>query len=121
MTRFIMRLEESVDLIEYAIEHAKNNEIIVPKIRAFSISDLINVFSNIYKKDIIITGLRCVEKINEVLISKYEADCAYNGIIDKYIHITSKIQSTSISPLSSNDVVISKGDLIEYLKLYEYI
>jgi FlaA1/EpsC-like NDP-sugar epimerase len=121
MTRFIMRLEESVDLIEYAIEHGKNNEIIVPKIRAFSISDLSDVFSEIYNKGVIITGLRCVEKINEDLISKYEADCAYNGIVDKYIHITSKFQSTSISPLSSNHVVISKDDLMEYLKLYEYI
>jgi len=96
MTRFIMRLEESVDLIEYAIEHGKNNEIIIPKLRAFCISDLINVFSEIYKKEIIITGLRCIEKINEDLVSKYEADCAYNGTIDKYIHITSEKKSNNI-------------------------
>ena len=121
MTRFIMRLEESVDLIEYAIEHGKNNEIIIPKLKAFCISDLINVFSEMYKKEIIITGLRCIEKINEDLVSKYEADCAYNGIIDKYIHITSKYQSSSISPLSSNHVVISKEELLDYLNLYEYI
>ena len=121
MTRFIMRLEESVDLIEYAIEHGKNNEIIIPKLRAFCISDLINVFSEIYKKEIIITGLRCIEKINEDLVSKYEADCAYNGTIDKYIHITSEKKSNNIFSLSSNDVVITKGELLDYLKLYEYI
>jgi UDP-N-acetylglucosamine 4,6-dehydratase len=121
MTRFIMRLEESVDLIEYAIEHGKNNEIIIPKLRAFCISDLIDVFSEIYKKDIVITGLRCIEKINEDLVSKYEADCAYNGIIDKYIHITSEYQSSGISPLSSNHVVITKDELMKYLNLYDYI
>ena len=121
MTRFIMRLEESVDLIEYAIEHGKNNEIIIPKLKAFCISDLINVFSEMYKKEIIITGLRCIEKINEDLVSKYEADCAYNGTIDKYIHITSEKKSNNIPPLSSNHVVITKGELLDYLNLYKYI
>lgn len=121
MTRFIMRLEESVDLIEYAIEYGKNNEIIIPKLKAFCISDLINVFSEMYKKEIIITGLRCIEKINEDLVSKYEADCAYNGTIDKYIHITSEKKSNNIPPLSSNHVVITKGELLDYLNLYKYI
>jgi UDP-glucose 4-epimerase len=121
MTRFIMRLEESVDLIEYAIEYGKNNEIIIPKLKAFSISDLIYVFSEKYKKNVIITGLRCVEKINEDLISKYEAMCAYSNTLDNYIHITCKNTNSNIISLSSNDVVISKEELIDYLKLYDYI
>ena len=121
MTRFIMRLEESVELIEYALENGKNNEIIIPRIKAFNISNLIDIFSNIYKKDVNITGLRCVEKINEDLLSEYEAKYTYNGIKEKYIHISTTIQDNIIKPFSSNDVVISEDELLSYLKLYNYI
>ena len=44
MTRFIMTLQQSVNLIEYALEYGKHNEIIIPFIYSMKIIDLFFIF-----------------------------------------------------------------------------
>lgn len=120
MTRFIMTLEHSVNLIEHAIINGKNNEIIVPKIYSMKIKDLFDIFENKYNKKTIISGLRCKEKINEDLISEIESKSCY--INNNYYHIYNKFDinnnsnnSNNIKGFDSSMTVIDKELLKKYL------
>lgn len=105
MTRFIMTLDQSVNLLEYAITHGKHNEIIVPFIYSMKIEDLFSIFEKKYNKQSIVTGLRCKEKINEDLISPIESKNTYrkNG----YFHISTQeqVDSDSFSFNSSKNII----------------
>jgi UDP-N-acetylglucosamine 4,6-dehydratase len=121
MTRFIMTLDQSVNLVEYAILFGYHNEIIVPLIKAMRIRDLFNIVSNRFNKTYQITGLRCKEKIHEDLLSPAESLCALekNG----YIHIRNK--STTIehplTPFDSSMVLVERSILETYLDELNYI
>ena len=74
MTRFIMSLNDSVDLVMHAFEKSKSSEIFVKKTFSSKIIDialaLIDIFNSSVKVDII--GTRHGEKRNETLVSKEE-------------------------------------------------
>jgi UDP-N-acetylglucosamine 4,6-dehydratase len=113
MTRFIMTLDQSVNLIEHALIHGKHNEIIIPNIYSMKIKDLFEIFEKRYNKSSIVTGLRCKEKIHEDLISESEAKMAYK--IGNYYHI-GNIQITSdVSPFNSAMNLVDKISLETYL------
>jgi UDP-glucose 4-epimerase len=73
MTRFVMTLEQSVELIEYAYTDGESGDIIIPKLISMRLIDLIEIFSEKYNKPIKITGLRPGEKMLESLISETQA------------------------------------------------
>lgn len=73
MTRFVMTLEQSVDLIEHALLHGKSGEIVIPKLISCKIIDLIEIFSEKYKKPIHSGTLRPGEKILESLINETQS------------------------------------------------
>lgn len=113
MTRFIMTLDQSVNLIEHALIHGHHNEIIIPDIYAMKIKDLFEIFEKIYNKTTILTGLRCKEKIHEDLISESEANMAYkNG---KYYHIGTKNIDTNVRSFNSSMNIIDRDTLEKYL------
>jgi UDP-glucose 4-epimerase len=70
MTRFVMTLEQSVDLIEYAILNGESGDTIIPKLVSMNVKDLMEIFSEKYNKPIKITGLRSGEKMLESLINE---------------------------------------------------
>lgn len=74
MTRFLMSLKESVNLVFYAFEHGNQGDIFVQKSPASTIYDLAIVLSQIFTKKINIKniGTRHGEKLFETLISKEE-------------------------------------------------
>lgn len=119
MSRFIMTLDHSVNLIEYAISHALHNEIIVPVLRSMSISDLFSLFEEKYGNTRTVTGLRCKEKIHEDLISESETKSAYsNGL---YYHIGNNIRETDVLPFDSSKSLVTKDDLRAYLTLKGFL
>lgn len=73
MTRFVMTLDDSVDLIEKAIQDGITGDTWIPKIPSMRIGDLAEIFSDLYKKPIKITGLRPGEKKHEDLINESES------------------------------------------------
>lgn len=89
MTRFLMTLEESVDLIDKAIQFGKSGDIWVPKLKSIKIYDLATYFSKKFNKPIQIIGVRPGEKIHEILLSAEEL----------------------ASSLISNDCYIVKGEV----------
>lgn len=74
MTRFLMSLEDSVDLVLYAFEHGKQGDIFVQKAPASTVSDLAQALKELFKKDstIRVIGTRHGEKLYESLISREE-------------------------------------------------
>jgi UDP-glucose 4-epimerase len=74
MTRFLMSLENSVDLVVYAFEHGGQGDIFVQKSPASTIEVLAQVLSELFAKDnkIRIIGTRHGEKLYESLVSREE-------------------------------------------------
>lgn len=75
MTRFMMSLEEAVDLVIYAFHHASNGDIMVQKAPSSYIKDLAQALIELFgtNNKIHTIGTRHGEKIYEVLLTKEEA------------------------------------------------
>jgi UDP-glucose 4-epimerase len=74
MTRFMMTLDEAVELVLYAFEHGDNGDIFVQKSPASTINDLAVALREIYKSNSEIRniGTRHGEKLFETLINREE-------------------------------------------------
>lgn len=118
MTRFIMTLEESCELIEYAILKGDSGDIVIPKLKSMLIADLFKIFSEMYNKPVKVVGIRVGEKIHESLIN----DTQSLRVVDsgKYYHIKSnydkKIYNYEKYDYNSGIEQISKEELKEYLE-----
>jgi UDP-glucose 4-epimerase len=73
MTRYLMTLDHSVDLIEIALKVGKSGETWVPRLSAMRIGDLADIFSARYNKPVKVIGLRPGEKLHEDLINESES------------------------------------------------
>lgn len=80
MTRFLMSLEDSVDLVLYAFEHGKQGDIFVQKAPASTVGDLAQALIELFKRDnpIRVIGTRHGEKLYESLISREEMARAHD-------------------------------------------
>lgn len=74
MTRFIMSLDEAVDLVLFAFEHGESGDILVQKAAATTIKVLAEAVKKLfnYKKDNTIIGIRHGEKTYETLLTNEE-------------------------------------------------
>ena len=74
MTRFLMSLEEAVELVVFAFENAKAGDIMVQKSPASTIGDLAQALKELFKADneIKIIGTRHGEKLYETILTKEE-------------------------------------------------
>lgn len=74
MTRFLMSLEDSVDLVLYAYEHGEQGDIFVQKAPASSLADLAQALKELFNSSsaVRIIGTRHGEKLYESLISREE-------------------------------------------------
>jgi UDP-N-acetylglucosamine 4,6-dehydratase/5-epimerase len=74
MTRFLMSLEDSVDLVLHALKHGKQGDLFVQKSPASTIKDLAQALTELFKIEsfIKLIGTRHGEKLYETLISREE-------------------------------------------------
>lgn len=74
MTRFLMSLEDSVDLVLHAFEHGEQGDIFVQKAPASTIADLAQALKELFNSEaaIKIIGTRHGEKLYESLVSREE-------------------------------------------------
>lgn len=72
MTRFMMTLEDAVDLVLYAFEHAHQGDLFVQKSPAATIQTLAQALIEMYKSDskIQVIGTRHGEKLYETLVNR---------------------------------------------------
>ena len=74
MTRFIMALEEAVDLVLFAFEHGVSGDILVQKAPACTIATLAQAVKELFgsKDEIKVIGIRHGEKMYETLLTNEE-------------------------------------------------
>ena len=77
MTRFSITLDESINFCIIALRISTGGEIFVPKLKGYKILDLAKAINKNAK--IKIVGTRQGEKINEELISSYDAKHTYES------------------------------------------
>ena len=80
MTRFMMSLPDSVDLVLYAYEHARQGDILVQKAPACTLGDLAEAMQVVLKTcaEVQVIGARHGEKRHESLVAGEEAPRAEN-------------------------------------------
>lgn len=74
MTRYLMSLEEAVELVVFAFENAHTGDIMVQKAPASTVGDLAQAIKELfsYDKEIKVIGTRHGEKLYETLLTKEE-------------------------------------------------
>ena len=75
MTRFIMSLEEAVDLVLFAFEHGENGDLLIQKAPACTIGTQAQAVCELFggkKEDIKVIGIRHGEKMYETLLTNEE-------------------------------------------------
>ena len=75
MTRFIMSLEEAVDLVLFAFEHGENGDLLIQKATACTIQTQAEAVCELFggkKEDIKVIGIRHGEKMYETLLTNEE-------------------------------------------------
>ena len=74
MTRFMMTLNDAVDLVIYAFQHGRNGDLFVQKAPAATLETLAGALKELLKKDtpIKVIGTRHGEKLYETLVTREE-------------------------------------------------
>ena len=74
MTRFLMSLEDSVDLVLHAFKHGNQGDLFVQKAPASTLGDMAQALKELFKKNnpVRIIGTRHGEKLYESLVSREE-------------------------------------------------
>lgn len=74
MTRFMMTLEDAVDLVIYAWQHGENGDLFVQKAPAATIEHLAEAIIDLYKspQKMVVIGTRHGEKLYESLVTREE-------------------------------------------------
>ena len=139
MTRFIMSLDEAVDLVLFAFEHGEPGDILVQKAPACTIETqakaVIELFDKEKKTPIKIIGIRHGEKKYETLLTNeecmnaidmgdfYRVPCDKRGLnYDKYFNV-GRVDAQAFSEFNSNNTklltveeVIVKIASLQYIK-----
>ena len=119
MTRFVMTLDQSVELVLHAINEAESGDIVIPELISCEIIDLIEIFSEYYKKPIIIDKLRPGEKMLESLINETQSmrlefgEKGYMYIKPPYKNI---MKNNEIKDYNSRINPLKKEELKKYLQ-----
>ncbi len=119
MTRFVMTLEQSVDLVFHALEKADSGDIVIPKLVSCRIEDMLQIFSELYQKEIKLGKLRPGEKMLESLINETQSARLVTGN-DGYTYIRPAyrdvISTETIRDYNSTINPMSKTELKAFLK-----
>ncbi len=136
MTRFLMSLEESVELVKYSITNARQGDIYVQKSKACNMKNLALALKEIFnsKSEIKIVGTRHGEKKHESLLSREEMSRVINKgnffrvpadmrnlNYDNYFTKGNTKQSLSEDYNSSNTKQLNKNEIIKILSKLKFI
>ena len=121
MTRFIMSLDEAVDLVLFAFEHGESGDILVQKAPACTIQTQAEAVCELFggrKEDIKIIGIRHGEKMYETLLTNeecahaidmgnfYRVPCDKRGLnYDKYFN-KGDVQRNPLTEFNSNNTTL---------------
>lgn len=120
MTRFLLSLDDAVDIVFMALREAGSGEVYVPRIPSATVMDIARVLIGDKPLKIKITGIRAGEKMHEALVSEEEARRTVER--GKYYVILPSLPEFMLNfPMSpyaalagrytSRDVIMSRDDL----------
>ncbi|OZB82674.1 polysaccharide biosynthesis protein [Microbacterium sp. 13-71-7] len=105
MTRFMMSLANSVDLVEFAFRNAEQGDLFIRKAQACTIRDLAQAVINLFrsKANIEVIGTRHAEKVSEALATREELSRAQD--MGDYFRVVADKRDLNYS------VYVEKGDV----------
>tara|TARA_R100000742_G_C4279522_1_gene104336 strand:+ start:6118 stop:7047 length:930 start_codon:yes stop_codon:yes gene_type:complete len=120
MTRFMIDIEDAMDLIEEGLKVSGFN--IIPNLRSFNVKDLFEIYNEKFGLKYKIGEPRISEKIHEIMISKEEAPRTfYNKENDVfYMHYKNIAEDSIQNEFSSYETTVSKTELIKILTHYNF-
>lgn len=137
MTRFIMSLDEAIDLVMFAFENAKSGDIMVQKAPACTIGVLAQAVKEIFhaeNEDVKIIGIRHGEKMYETLLTNeecvhaidmgdfYRVPCDKRDLnYNKYYYNSDEIYSGLTEFNSNNTELLTVEEVKSKLLGLEYI
>lgn len=137
MTRFIMSLEEAVDLVLFAFEHGENGDLLIQKAPACTIKTQAEAVCELFggrKEDIKVIGIRHGEKMYETLLTNEECAKAVDmGAFyrvpadnrtlnyDKYFREGDELRNTLTEFNSNNTRMLNVEETKEKILSLEYI
>lgn len=92
MTRFNISLQEGVDMVLHALEHAWGGELFVPKIPSYKITDVATAIGPECKQ--VVVGIRPGEKIHEEMITSSDSFSTYD--LGKYYVILPQVTTWNL-------------------------
>ena len=131
MTRFLMSMDQAIDLVLFAFEKGKNGDIFVRKSPAATIDTLVKSLSKIFKRKLKVKniGIRHGEKIHETLLTKEECMKSKSYLnyfkipsdnrdlnYDKFFSKGKKISNKVIDYTSENTKRLTVNETINLLK-----
>ncbi|MFN2499493.1 MAG: polysaccharide biosynthesis protein [Pyrinomonadaceae bacterium] len=127
MTRFLLSLEQAVDTIFAAVQHAAAGETYIPRVPSARVVDIAEVLIGDRPIETKVTGIRPGEKVHEILISEEEAHRAgprgaYYVIAPMLPELLSKpIENPLQKEYASSDILMSKHELTELLTRHDLL
>lgn len=115
MTRFLIEIDEAVDLIEEGLK--VNGFNLIPNLKSFSIKDLFEIYREEFGLNYVIGSPRVSEKLHEMMISNEESPRTFfDQNKNLYFMHYKNIYDNTISEFTSDKVVMSKEELYYYLR-----
>lgn len=120
MTRFMVDIEEAMDLIEYGLEVDGYN--VIPNLKAFRVKDLFEIYSEKFGLKYNIGEPRISEKLHEMMVSFEESPrTSYHKLNNTYYMHYKDISNSPINfEFTSDTVCVSKDELVKILESYNY-
>jgi UDP-N-acetylglucosamine 4,6-dehydratase len=117
MTRFFMTLDDSIKLIDTAINEGKSGDTYIPIVKSYKILDIAEMFSKKYNKPIKETKLRPGEKLYEQLINLTEIGRTIKKDSNYIIKPCYKNISTNelVNEYTSNNFISDVNELSKYI------
>jgi FlaA1/EpsC-like NDP-sugar epimerase len=119
MTRFIMTLDQSIDLIERSISDSNSGQIWIPKIPSMRIIDLAEIFAEKFNRRIQVIGMRPGEKLHEDLVSEPEStrtvELENHFVIENSFSNNKQNKDNDLFAFTSNRGILEKDSLRKYL------
>jgi len=111
ITRFFMTIDEAIDLVLYALENGKHKDLFVFNNKSCTIGEIADCISS----NQITTGLRCIEKTDEALLTINELN--HSELIGNYYRVSKDIENyTHDEPLTSDNAKrFTKKELTELI------
>lgn len=120
MTRFMITVNQAINLIEEGLK--VNGYNVIPNVKSFKISDLFEIYKELFGLQYTVDVPRISEKIHEIMISSEEQPRVKQNNDYYYMHYKNVFDEVTFqnNEYSSKDVCVTKEELHILLKKFNY-